>query len=413
MPVPKVGETEKDFVSRCIPIVMDEGITRHDGHIAVTDNQQAAAICYSMWREGTKGMTDRFQLKVLDGTTSPDLVKPPETESGAVKIPCKTCEEDVIPDNEGKCPLCGAVLSQKRHMDTAVGGGVDRDKIPAEDFAGKDRSYPIVTPGDVSDAASSIGRAGSENYPVEKLKANIIRIAKRKGAAFIAELPKAWRKEEGIDVKSLDLSYAKSLDLGFDTDKLRSLLAAKFIGTDRIFHYPFLWGTSAKTDLEREFFLKNTNFWDDVIGKGPRPLTWDHAQDKSMKADPVIGQTIEWGDDELGRWAISHLNRAHEYRKAVDKLIDEGVIGTSSDSAPQYVEREKQGKSAWLKTWPWFASALTDVPCEPRMITEGAVEYFKSIGLKFPNSEASVEQVRAMVQKAHRVFDSVRMYTGE
>src|SRR6202034_3528133 len=36
--------------------------------------------------------------------------------------------------------------AQKRKMDPDVGGGVDRDKIPAEDFAGKDRSFPIVTP---------------------------------------------------------------------------------------------------------------------------------------------------------------------------------------------------------------------------------------------------------------------------
>jgi hypothetical protein len=196
-------------------------------------------------------------------------------------------------------------------------------------------------------------------------------------------------------------------------DKLKSLLAVKFIGTDRIFHYPFLWGDAVKTDLEREFFLKNTNFWDSTMGKSPRPLTWDHAQDESMKDNPVIGQTTEWGDDEVGRWAISHLDRAHRYRKAVDALIEEGVIGTSSDSAPQYVQREQRGKSTWLKTWPWFASALTDVPCEPRMITEGAVEYLKSIGLTFPSSEAPAEQTRALVDKAHRIFASVKMYIGE
>lgn len=74
-------------------------------------------------------------------------------------------------------------------------GGVDREDIPAEDFAGKDKSYPIVTPGSVSDAASSIGRAGPDNYSSDELKANIIRIATRKGPAFVAELPKAWRKD--------------------------------------------------------------------------------------------------------------------------------------------------------------------------------------------------------------------------
>lgn len=76
----------------------------------------------------------------------------------------------------------------KRNFDSGVGGGVDRDKIPAEDFAGPDRSYPIVTPGDVADAAGLIGHADNP----EAVKAKIIAIAKRKGAAFVAKLPESW-----------------------------------------------------------------------------------------------------------------------------------------------------------------------------------------------------------------------------
>ena len=41
MPTPEKGESKKDFISRCIPIVLDEGTT--------TDESQAAAICYSKW----------------------------------------------------------------------------------------------------------------------------------------------------------------------------------------------------------------------------------------------------------------------------------------------------------------------------------------------------------------------------
>jgi hypothetical protein len=90
----------------------------------------------------------------------------------------------------------------KRNMDPSVGGGVDRDKIPAEDFAGKDRSFPIVTPGDVSDAASSIGRAGADNYSSDQLKKNIIEIAQRKGPNFVAELPESWKDaEKGVETE--------------------------------------------------------------------------------------------------------------------------------------------------------------------------------------------------------------------
>ena len=73
-------------------------------------------------------------------------------------------------------------------------GGKEREDIPAEDFAGKNKSFPIVTPGSVSDAASSIGRAGPDNYSSDELKSRIIAIAKRKGPEFEAELPEAWKE---------------------------------------------------------------------------------------------------------------------------------------------------------------------------------------------------------------------------
>jgi hypothetical protein len=94
----------------------------------------------------------------------------------------------------------------KRNFDPSVGGGVDRDKIPAEDFAGKDRSFPIVTPSDVADAAQSIGRAGEDNYSTEELKNNIIRIANRKGADFVAELPESWKNAEKAEEADIEKS---------------------------------------------------------------------------------------------------------------------------------------------------------------------------------------------------------------
>ena len=78
----------------------------------------------------------------------------------------------------------------KRNMDPNVGGGVDRDKVPAEDFAGPNRTYPIVTPGDVADAASLVGHADDP----DAVKRNIVHIANRKGKDFVAALPDSWKK---------------------------------------------------------------------------------------------------------------------------------------------------------------------------------------------------------------------------
>lgn len=65
---------------------------------------------------------------------------------------------------------------RKGNFDPGVGGGVDRDKIPAEDFAGPGRSFPIVTQDDISDAASLAHHADDP----AAVRARIRSIARRK-----------------------------------------------------------------------------------------------------------------------------------------------------------------------------------------------------------------------------------------
>lgn len=70
----------------------------------------------------------------------------------------------------------------------------DRAKLPSKNFAGKGSSFPIEKPEDIAAAVSSIGRAGDDNYSADKIQANIIKIAKRKGSMFVSQLPKTWKK---------------------------------------------------------------------------------------------------------------------------------------------------------------------------------------------------------------------------
>jgi hypothetical protein len=215
--------------------------------------------------------------------------------------------------------------------------------------------------------------------------------------------------------KSMNLSYVKSLGLKqFDT----ASLAVKYVGVDTIRHPVFLWGSGDQTDVELEFFKRDSDFWDKYYQDFKRPLTWDHAQDGEWKDEnPVIGMTLEFEDDDVGRWAISKLEQSRKYRKAVDSLIEQGILGSSSDSMPQYVIRQKSfnGKTwtksgqtdlwvcedgtamksapkgaTFLKRWPWVASALTDCPAEPRMID--SIEYFKSLGISLPEDPKSAKQ---------------------
>jgi hypothetical protein len=211
----------------------------------------------------------------------------------------------------------------------------------------------------------------------------------KKASAEVKSKDESKEVEEG-----LNYSYVKSL--GIQPPDYPDFLAVKFVAKNEIKGYSHLWGNPDKADLEVEYFTKDTNFWDDVLGKNPRPLTWDHAQDESFKGSPVIGQIVDFGDDEIGRWYLGKLERSHQYNKAIAELIKQGKLGTSSDSAPQYVERVKTGKAVWLKTWPFFAGALTDVPCEPRMI--GSLEFLKSLGINLPENPPSDDwQIDAMV----------------
>ncbi len=83
--------------------------------------------------------------------------------------------------------------------DPNVGGGVDRSKIPTKDFVfpedAPDGGFPIHSPGDVSDAVSSWGRyKGDKTFA--QFQKRLTSIAERKGDAFVAELPQAWKDEK-------------------------------------------------------------------------------------------------------------------------------------------------------------------------------------------------------------------------
>jgi hypothetical protein len=197
------------------------------------------------------------------------------------------------------------------------------------------------------------------------------------------EVSYATVKEDPKETKAIDLSYIKSLGIEIPEGKL----AVKYVGKNVIAHPVFVWGSAEKTDLELEYFTRESDFWDDTLKNVERPLTWDHGQDENfakIEESPVIGKTVKFYDDDVARWAESVINTDRKYRKFIDQFIEEKRLGYSSDSAPQYVKREKRGKATWLKMWPWFGGALTASPCEPRMKVY-TPEFLKSLGITLPD----------------------------
>lgn len=88
----------------------------------------------------------------------------------------------------------------------------ERDSMSESDFAGKGSSFPIHKPADVAAAAASMGRAGDSNYDTDTIKANIIRIAYRKGDAFVAKLPESWKKDVSKCEPAQESDMRKSMD---------------------------------------------------------------------------------------------------------------------------------------------------------------------------------------------------------
>lgn len=54
MPNPMKGETEKEFLKRCIPTLIREG----------REQRQAIAICYSIYRRGQKPLSKKRKIAI-------------------------------------------------------------------------------------------------------------------------------------------------------------------------------------------------------------------------------------------------------------------------------------------------------------------------------------------------------------
>lgn len=136
----------------------------------------------------------------------------------------------------------------------------ERNAADAGSFAGKGKSFPILKPGDVQAAVSSMGRAGPGNHSTATLKKNIIAIAKKKG--WTKYLPKAW--QDGED----DSKEAADLEITGDVIPLRE----GAVGQDGTAYLKLIapgWGSSGyysadvlKRDGPKVFGEGTKNFWD-------------------------------------------------------------------------------------------------------------------------------------------------------
>ena len=75
MPTPQADESQEDFVSRCIPVVLEDGTAE--------DQEQAAAVCYSMWREARE--EGKMTGRQMERKTFSGIVTKADEEQGVVE----------------------------------------------------------------------------------------------------------------------------------------------------------------------------------------------------------------------------------------------------------------------------------------------------------------------------------------
>jgi hypothetical protein len=222
-------------------------------------------------------------------------------------------------------------------------GGKKRDDLDDADFAGPDRSFPIMTAQDVRDAAKLIGKADDP----EAVKRKIIAIAKRKG--FADAIPEAWQATK---------KDAEEFIMG---DAIKSL-ADGAIGA-----FAVRFGSESQPDMSqmRDYFTKSTDFWLDAWDR--RPMLYHHALDEDTSDAPRIGTWTKAEVKDEGVWLEGQLDKSHRYYGAIKELIRRGVLRLSSDSAPHLVRRAVKGSTHEVTRWPLLAASLTPTPAEPRL----------------------------------------------
>lgn len=144
----------------------------------------------------------------------------------------------------------------------------------------------------------------------------------------------------------------------------------------RIGGYLVVWGDATQRDLQGEYFTPQTDVGLDWYDQ--RPVLYHHGLDGNLKA-AVIGVMDTLRHDEVGIWAEAQLDVHKRYVRAVQRLVDQGVLSWSSGSLPHLVEIAGDGQ---IKRWPIVEGSLTPTPAEPRHTDVHTLKSaYKSLGL--------------------------------
>lgn len=142
-----------------------------------------------------------------------------------------------------------------------------------------------------------------------------------------------------------------------------------------------------------EFFTEKTVFESPYTQTGVLYVDWEHGEGKSVDGALAPGHhdllgVIDWKTarrDNHGLWVERVLNRRNEYVRALESLIQAGLIGTSSEAIPEKVVKKSTGE---ISTWPLMRDTLTVWPAEPRMMSANVLQSVKALSDRMPSLKA-------------------------
>lgn len=237
----------------------------------------------------------------------------------------------------------------------------ERDAAGDGDFAGKGKSFPILKKADVKAAVASMGRAGKDNHDAATLKANIKRIAKKKGWA--SELPDDWKEsnhvgndpgdeddDDGDDDADLgdivhdgaeagavagDVADADLSDEYCQLDLVESAVGQD--GTAKIKLVSPGWGKGVNSEGMNTYYSEALLKRDGpIIFKRGLKMYWNHATESQEAERPegslddfaaVLTGHAYWDKGPAGAGLYAPIKVNKVYREAVDDLAP--YIGVS------------------------------------------------------------------------------------
>jgi len=149
----------------------------------------------------------------------------------------------------------------------------------------------------------------------------------------------------------------------------------------RVANYMVLFGGQ---DLEGETFTADTKFESAYTKTGTLYVDWEHGMDV-LDRNEVLG-VVDWKTaniDERGVFVERVLSRRNQYVQWLEALIEEELIGTSS----QATDGAKR-KDGVILEWPLERDTLTVIPAEQRMMKEfgeNAIQAIKSLSDRLPS----------------------------